>query len=411
MVPSKLNITPSTIPMMTLITYMKNVRANGLDISPDYQRGYIWSNDFKDQLILSIILNYPIGNIVINNLNTANSKNALQELVDGKQRLTTIFRFVQNGNVERWLDDGDDWFKLSKKNSEQAKRIIEKIVGDSDPEGIRNMNKAKRLSFKDLPASIQSNFGAYNVPVYTMQAADPAQIRNYFKVLQNQEKLKAGEIINALPENPMSPYFEKTQYHIFLEKLGFHYKRAEFEKVYYSMLGLWFGKLQMNSSDQNIIDFVENLKVLDSYKESIIFNLNAGINDIAAMSSSIQRHRTSKRTLKLLLGLALEEPGYFDNPDTVLQKVEEVCRFSDKLAAFNTSESDEVAFARYFGDEYQSNPDEFKNKRAPVYRRIFSVTTRSTNKDDFSGAIKTLKLMFSDSFEAAYSYHHQSEKP
>lgn len=119
-----------------------------------------------------------------------------------------------------------------------------KIVGNSDPEGIINMNKAKRLSFKDLRLSIQSNFGAYNVSMYTIQAADLAQIRNYFKVLQNQEKLNAGEILNTLLENVMSLYFEKTQCPSFLERLGFHYKRAEFENVYYSILRLWFGRFR-----------------------------------------------------------------------------------------------------------------------------------------------------------------------
>ena len=193
----KLNITPSSMPIISLIASIKNVRANGLDLSPDYQRGYIWSNEYKDQLILSIILNYPIGNIVINNLDQPNQRNARQELVDGKQRLTTIFRFMEVGNVGQWLDSYDDWFQLSKKTSDQAKEIIDRIVGDSDPDGLARMHRAKRLAFSDLPSSIQMNFNTYNIPVYTMQAADPAQIRNYFKVLQNQEKLRAGEIINA----------------------------------------------------------------------------------------------------------------------------------------------------------------------------------------------------------------------
>ena len=103
------------MPIISLIASIKNVRANGLDLSPDYQRGYIWSNEYKDQLILSIILNYPIGNIVINNLDQPNQRNARQELVDGKQRLTTIFRFMEVGNVGQWLDSYDDWFQLSKR--------------------------------------------------------------------------------------------------------------------------------------------------------------------------------------------------------------------------------------------------------------------------------------------------------
>lgn len=88
MVFQKLNITPSATPIISLIASIKNVRANGLDLSPDYQRGYIWSNEYKDHLILSIILNYPIGNIVINNLDHPNQRNSRQELVDGKHMVS-----------------------------------------------------------------------------------------------------------------------------------------------------------------------------------------------------------------------------------------------------------------------------------------------------------------------------------
>ena len=317
----KLNITPSSMPIISLIASIKNVRANGLDLSPDYQRGYIWSNEYKDQLILSIILNYPIGNIVINYLNQPNQRNAKQELVDGKQRLTTIFRFMEGGNVGQWLDSYDDWFQLSKKTSDQAKEIIDRIVGDSDPDGLARMHRAKRLAFSDLPSSIQMNFNAYNIPVYTMQAADPAQIRNYFKVLQNQEKLRAGEIINALPDNPMSAYFDRIPAEAFLARTGCSsFKRAELEKIYYSVLGAWFDKIQLNASDKTVI-------------------------------------------------------------------------------------SDQVAFSKYFGDEYTLDKENFETRKACVYRALFWSTSRVSSRTAYVDAIEILRRMFTESFDSAFEYY------
>ena len=285
----KLNITPSSMPIISLIASIKNVRANGLDLSPDYQRGYIWSNEYKDQLILSIILNYPIGNIVINNLDQPNQRNARQELVDGKQRLTTIFRFMEVGNVGQWLDSYDDWFQLSKKTSDQAKEIINRIVGDSDPDGLARMHRAKRLAFSDLPSSIQMNFNTYNIPVYTMQAADCADPQ-LFQVLQNQEKLRAGEIINALPDNPMSMYFDRIPAEAFLTRTGCsNFKRAELEKVYYSVLGTWFDKIQINASDKTVISFVENMPDLTETQIKHINNLNSGIIAISRLQARYRR--------------------------------------------------------------------------------------------------------------------------
>lgn len=390
--------------MLSILSSIKNARTNGLDISPEYQRGYIWTDQYKDQLIFSIILNYPIGNIVINNLNEPNGKNARQELVDGKQRLTTILRFVECGNVGQFIDDSDKWFKLSSKISDQAKEVIKGIVGDSDPAGIARMEKVRRLSYKDLPESIQMNINAYSIPVYTMQAADPAQIRDYFKVLQNQEKLRAGEIINSLPDNPMSTFFSGLPTHEFLEKVNYQSsKRAELEKVYYSVLGMWFDKIQLNSADQKVIDFVDNVEELSDEQIQIINNLDQGITQIADMPSAVQKTRISKRMLKLLFGMALHSPGYFSvNP---LSRAQQLCDLSTKLAAFNSSEADPVSFAKYFSDEYAMDKADFMQRRAPLYRTLFWSTARSVSRNEFVRAMEIIKLLFTESFESAFEYY------
>lgn len=404
MVFQRINITGSVQPMLSILSSIRNVRANGLDLSPDYQRAYIWSDDYKDQLILSIILNYPIGNIVINNLDHPNKRNARQELVDGKQRLTTILRFIENGNVSQWLDDDSGWYKLSKKSSDQAKEIIAEIVKDSDPEGMAKMNRAKRLSFADLPASIQMNFNSYGLPVYTMQAADPAQIRDYFKVLQNQEKLRAGEIIHALPDNPLSKFFYQANTSDFMANIQGSYERADLEKIYYAVIGLWSNRVLINSSDKNTIAFVESLTKPSADQIKNAMTLQKAINNIAHMPHPYQGVRANKRTAKILFGLALHDENFFDSPD-ILNRVAYVCELSHKLAAFNTSESDDVSFSKYFTDEYTHNKDEFIKKRASMYRMIYSSSSRSTQKADFNRAMHLVQLLATAGVNDAVAYY------
>jgi len=405
MVFRRLNITPTSIPIMSLMASIKNVRANGLDISPDYQRGYVWSNDYKDQLILSVILNYPIGNIVINNLVNTNAKNAASELVDGKQRLTTLLRFMEIGNVGQWIDSNDDWYRLSKRNSIQAKEIIRLIVGESDPDGLARMERATRLTFDDLPQSIRMNFQAYNIPVYTMQSADPSQIRDYFKVLQNQEKLRAGEIINALPDNPMSPYFDRLPVERFCRIIGeVEFRRAELEKVYYSVLGTWFDQIQLNTSDKTVISFVDSTKTLTPEQEESIENLNNGIVAISQLEAPIGKVRSYKRLLKLLFGLSLLDPAFFSTMDAYT-RAERVARLCGKLAAFNTSDADNVAFAKYFGDEYAADVETFEKRKAPVYRTLFWSTSRVSSRGSYTTAIEILRRLIVEGFDSAYDYY------
>ena len=392
---SRINITPSALPMLTLLTSIRNVEQNGLDISPDYQRGYIWSDEYKDQLIISIILNYPIGNIVINNLDHPNDRNAKQELVDGKQRLTTIIKFVDGANVDSGVIGSDDtWYKLSAKASREAKEIIGSIIGDPENPELKKMNKVKRLTFRDLPQSIKDNIIAYSVPVYTMQAADPAQIRDYFKVLQNQEKLRAGEIINALPDNVLYPLFRQVDAN-FLTKINMQgLKRAEFEKIYYSVVGVWFDDMQINTEDRKVIEFVEKLDSLSEERIEAVRRLNENLNYIAGMPTAATKYRMSKRTLKHILGLAIYQEDFFK--DDTLSKVDYICQTSAKCSAFNSSESENVSLAKYFGDEFECDKEAFKRERAPLYRVLFTGTARSTTKIGFRSMLDTLLKLYAE---------------
>ena len=81
----------SSIPVTTVLNDINTVAFGGLDLQPSYQRGYVWKDDFKDKLIYSVIKNYPTGNISVRVLNAPNAKGARSEVVDGQQRLTTLF--------------------------------------------------------------------------------------------------------------------------------------------------------------------------------------------------------------------------------------------------------------------------------------------------------------------------------
>jgi len=364
-------------------------------LSPDYQRGYIWSNEYKDKLILSIILNYPIGSIVINQLEGTNLNKARSELVDGKQRLATILRFIDGGQIpEDVLLSEDTWFKLSPKVSEEVKQTVKNIVNDDDNPEIVKMMRVKRIAFKDLPRSIQDNINSYSLPVYTMTSANTSQIREYFKVLQNQEKLRAGEIINALPDNPLVPFFSEIS-DSFLKSINYqNLKRAEFEKTYYAIIGLWFKKIQINCEDRKIIEFVEKLESLNDEQVQILNVLNENLNYISALNAGAVNYKMSKRTLKLILGMSAHQKDFF-KADT-LSKLDYICRISSKLAAFNSSESDENSFRKYFADEYSSDPDMFISKRAPRYRELYTITARSKPKTDFCLGLSTLEKLWEE---------------
>ena len=188
----------------TLITNIRIIEFGGLDLKPKYQRNYIWKNDFKDKLIYSIIKSYPIGNIIIRQLKKPNEKGAMSEIVDGQQRLTTIYEFME------------DRYEI---HSEFSRKIIEEIEEfygektDSQFEKIRKKLKNKgniKLKYSDLPSVIKGKFEGFNVSVTKIIESTDEDITEYFRFLQNQERLRAGEILNSLANSKMEKYLLKT---------------------------------------------------------------------------------------------------------------------------------------------------------------------------------------------------------
>jgi uncharacterized protein with ParB-like and HNH nuclease domain len=60
-----------------------------MDIHPEFQRVFRWSEFQKTRLIESIMLNIPIPPIFV-----SQSDDGVWDIIDGVQRLSTIFQFV-----------------------------------------------------------------------------------------------------------------------------------------------------------------------------------------------------------------------------------------------------------------------------------------------------------------------------
>lgn len=74
--------------------FLMNYDDGELYFNPLYQRDYVWSSDDAQLLLDQIFDNQPLGALaVVLNKNGDNSK--FCEIVDGRQRLTTLIRFVK----------------------------------------------------------------------------------------------------------------------------------------------------------------------------------------------------------------------------------------------------------------------------------------------------------------------------
>jgi len=325
----------ASIPVTTVLNDINTVNFGGLDLQPSYQRGYVWKDDFKDKLIYSVIKNYPTGNISVRVLNAPNAKGARSEVVDGQQRLTTIRDFATNQYIIK-----SEWskkiIKVIKDYYEQANvkdESVDKLVKKLSNKG------AVRLKFSDLPPIIQGNIGSYNIPMTYIADASAHPVREYFRFLQNQERLRAGEIINSMPATNLEFFLESiTHKNLFLDTIGFVDNRAEFDKIFYSIVGLFDGKISFGTTDRSIQSYAAKADTPTSGLERTN-GLVSQINSILSIQKSVLTN-TRKRFLKYLLLLAgLNYVDFSSNTEIKLKRLKEI---DDKFSVFFSAKANVV---------------------------------------------------------------------
>ena len=126
-----------------------------------YQREFVWSLKDKQYFIDSIIQNYPISQVYIRKM-----PEGIFEIVDGQQRLKTLWDFLQ------------DQFPLSKEFS------------GSELHGRK---------YSKLPTKLKIEFDARSIPIMWLDNYNDEDVRSLFRRLQAGKDLNTAEKLNAFP--------------------------------------------------------------------------------------------------------------------------------------------------------------------------------------------------------------------
>ena len=132
-------------------------------LSPKFQRRPVWEYKAKSYLIDSILSGFPIPRIFIREC-TSLDMSARREIVDGQQRLKTIFDFINDG------------FKISKVHNEQ--------YGD--------------CFYSDLPDETKRDFLKYPISAIMLIDLDDNSVFDIFARLNTYSvKLNSQELLNS----------------------------------------------------------------------------------------------------------------------------------------------------------------------------------------------------------------------
>lgn len=324
-------------PIQTIVNQIRNInKRDGIDLQPSYQRGYIWGNEFRDKLWYSIIKGYPIGNISLRVRNDRNVKGAMIEVVDGQQRLTSIFKFINGeysiqGDVARNIILYISEYMNSEKDT-QLEKLKKKLK-----------NKGKiAIKYEQLPEAIKDDINSFNISITNITNSTDEEITEYFRYLQNQERLRAGEIINSLPSSALEKYLNQiTNINRFLSIMSFSNDRKQFDRVFYSILGLIDGKIGFGILDKDVLRYASDCEELTDAGKTKCLLLLSQINMIIDNNCiPYNLIKSNMRCMKFFLITAAL--GLIDYSVNTEKKLIALGSINTKLSAFSSAKAGEV---------------------------------------------------------------------
>lgn len=216
-------------------SFKDRAKVGGIELNPTYQRDNVWSDKESSELIDSIMRGIPLPSIILNQRKGDDSL----EIVDGKQRLTAILRFIgYHPEALKFADQVEKEFshiKSSQFHSDYSKwkSAVKKhrgLTGDDERENflpfkysiprssrdkgplrafggkyysdIQKDSKAE-VMIQGRPESVRKVFelpmSSYKLSVILYEDTDIHQIHKVFGLYNRQgKKLNATEVRNAI---------------------------------------------------------------------------------------------------------------------------------------------------------------------------------------------------------------------
>ena len=144
-----------------------------LILQPEYQRNFVWTTKTMSKFIESLLLSIPIPTIFL-----AENKDDTYEVIDGQQRLTTIFAFMKDGNVTE-----------NPKIDNELKEFPVLTLN-----GLETLDQYNRKTYKTFEDSIRRKFNNVSVPVVIIKKDSTEDIKyDIFSSLNCQVKCNSTE--------------------------------------------------------------------------------------------------------------------------------------------------------------------------------------------------------------------------
>lgn len=151
--------------------FKEKAEAGRLELNPSYQRDVVWSNSDSQKLVDSVLRGIPLPSIILNKRRDSR----VHEIVDGKQRLTALLRFMgkhpEGVAFAKRMSTPKAPFELYESNYRKWRRAL----------GIKSSDERKHC----LP---------FNLPTYDKgDTLEPLSRKYYCEIVQEKVTIQGAE--------------------------------------------------------------------------------------------------------------------------------------------------------------------------------------------------------------------------
>ena len=165
----------------TVATILSQIEQENIDLNPGFQRRNAWNDNKRSKLIESIMIGYPIPEIVLaENKNKRNS----YIVIDGKQRLLTIASFKEPEVYQYWTKKSPKTTGLTSSYNQKTYKDI-----DSNPDMLRIFENSA------LRCTVISNY-----------PSDESLYDIFYRLNSGSTPLSSQELRQALNKGPYSQF-------------------------------------------------------------------------------------------------------------------------------------------------------------------------------------------------------------
>jgi hypothetical protein len=281
----------------------KDHESNILKANPTYQRfNNAWGPTQKGSLVVSILQNFPIGEIIRNLVNN-NGISDEYEIVDGLQRITAITEFINDEfalndeNSKKIINHYLRHFKLS--TEPKIKKVVEKFEN----------NENIRLKFKNLPIDLQRKIENTDTSVATLVNWKQDDVIEYFRRVQEGKPLTNADKLHTIKTKlttSIKRIYDKEEGNPgILNSLGLKLDNKEPKKgadrnIYQAVLEAVYVRLGKDLGQPSKLDsYFKNLAHTTD-QDDYVSIVNTFLNGLSTSDKSLINTKSIKTDLKLI---------------------------------------------------------------------------------------------------------------